>query len=242
MQAPHCFPASQRRTGFTLIELLVVIAIIAVLAGLLVSVAGRVQLQARKTQVTADARNIKLACISFYNDNRQYPLGDVQLAALEYEQEGYHPADTCYGDQPTGLYHTYQLFDVLRAQADADFNVNNHLNPNLNVYWQGQIAKSQTAPRDGITTADYTSPQGHLLKKGSFVDPWGEEYVVYLDVNKDGDLSEALNWYYHDISKNPGTVHPGDGQAVAVASMGVDGQWGTKGNGILKGSDDVVFY
>ncbi len=57
------------RSAFTLIELLVVIAIVAVLAGLLLPVYGRVQENARSVKCTSNLRQIGAALISFAGDH-----------------------------------------------------------------------------------------------------------------------------------------------------------------------------
>ena len=71
------------RQGFTLIELLVVIAIIAVLAGLLLPVIGRIQESANSTKCTANLRQIGTAINAYTTDSDNLlpgPLDTWQMA------------------------------------------------------------------------------------------------------------------------------------------------------------------
>ena len=58
-----------KRSGFTLIELLVVILIIAVLAGLIFPVMGKVKLRSLETRTTSNLRQIGTAMSSYSNDH-----------------------------------------------------------------------------------------------------------------------------------------------------------------------------
>ena len=62
-----------RRSGFTLIELLVVIAIIAILAGLLFPVVGKVRLRGVETRTTSNLRQVA-AAMSAYSANHDAAL------------------------------------------------------------------------------------------------------------------------------------------------------------------------
>ncbi len=59
--------------GFTLIEILVVIAIIAILASILVPVAGRAKETALKRRAALEMQSIKVAAMQFYDDHRYMP-------------------------------------------------------------------------------------------------------------------------------------------------------------------------
>ncbi len=108
------------------------------------------------------------------------------------------------------------------------------------MYWTGQFVKNPTQPRNGITTADYQTG-GVTIPEGSFVDPWGHFYLVWVDANHDGDLSTAVGWFYQNVK--PGSVHPGDPPlSLEIGSIGPDGKFGKNGDGILAGSDDIVTW
>ena len=63
------YPESLKRSGFTLIELLVVILIIAVLAGLIFPVMGKVRLRSLETRTTSNLRQVGTAMSSYSNDH-----------------------------------------------------------------------------------------------------------------------------------------------------------------------------
>ena len=232
----------RRYQAFTLIELLVVVAIIAVLAGIALPVFNKMQDRTRTVQAVSDMRSIKRAVASYYVDYGKYPVTDGQLYYAQ-SHDGNKGSDSLFGD-PGGYYSSADLFNVLRAQSSR-YNVDNELNPNQVVYWGGPLAKSAPAPREGITTADFMDGTDKVLK-GSLVDPWGNSYVVWFNVTKSGDMTEALGWFYPNEygGANPqNTVTCGAAPlGVECASLGPDGEWGTKENNVLKGSDDIVTW
>ena len=242
------------RSGFTLIEMLVVISIIAVLAGLLLPVYNKVMYASRKVQVVNDIRQVRTACIAFYNDYQQkYPLPN-RVANSGADTNGGN--DTVYGDPgPNAFYSTADLFDILRATdiSKHHFNSGDQENPSRTVYWNGQLAANLIQPRNGISQADVTWKDHvgstYTIPKGSLMDPWGRSYIIWMDATRDGDLSVAASWFYIDRSSTVGTTPTGlPPMGIAMASMGADGFWGTVtrakpyGDGILTGSDDVVLW
>lgn len=233
---PFCRPKA-----FTLVELLVVIGIIAVLAAIAFPVFGKMQNRGRTVQAVSDMRSIKTAIASYYTDYGKYPATDGQIGNAQ--PHGDTPGDDSLFGDPGGYYSSADLFNVLRAQPSR-YNVDNELNPNQIVYWAGPFAKSTTAPRGGITTQDFMDGSD-TVPKGSLVDPWGNQYVVWFNVSKSGDLRKAVSWFYYSYSDDtPQNSIPCGAAPLGVecASLGPDGEWGTKENHILKGSDDIVTW
>jgi prepilin-type N-terminal cleavage/methylation domain-containing protein/prepilin-type processing-associated H-X9-DG protein len=82
MGIDHISRALRARSGFTLVELLVVIVIIAVLAGLLLPVLGRVTDNANSTKCVSNLRQIGTAINAYANDNEDQlpgPLAQSQF-------------------------------------------------------------------------------------------------------------------------------------------------------------------
>ena len=241
---------SARKQGFTLIELLTVVAIIAILMALLLPALNAAKNAAKKAQARTDETSLVNATHSYYVDYGAYPL----IPGAHYNATaGVNGWDTCYGD-PGGAYSSADLCDILRAVDDTGlnshaFNAGNQLNIRHVVYFEPQVAKNATTPRGGLVTASggVNGPLGKPIPYGGFVDPWGLEYVVFIDANYDGTLSQttsamtangvtpALSWFY--IAPLP-NVNSG----VAAVSLGPDLSWGTGGNGIFAGSDDIATW
>ena len=215
-------------SGFTLIELLVVISIVAILMGLLFPVFKSVKESARKTQARSQIAQIITATTAYYQEYGVYPINQDQLYG-----GGANGSDTVYGD-PNGTYSSAELFFILRAVPGGRYNIGNALNPKQVVYFRGADVKTPATPRDGFATQD-ALVGGNSIDQGALVDPWGAEYVVWIDATYDGDLSTALGWFYHDLSGKPS-------QAIAACSLGSDGGFGTAGNGNFIGSDDLASW
>lgn len=66
--------------GFTLIELLVVIAIIGILATIVLVSLNNARQKARDVKRVGDMRQMQVVMESYYDDNREYPLGDANDA------------------------------------------------------------------------------------------------------------------------------------------------------------------
>jgi type II secretory pathway pseudopilin PulG len=230
MLLPKMIPTRRSSSAFTLAEMMVVILIIATLVALSIAGISAAQNAARKAQVKNDLGQIITAVKGYYSDYGSYPLNSAQIAA---------GVDTVsvYGN-PNGTYSSADLFNILRAKADTtynQYNQNNQLNPKGIVYFNGKDAGSATAPRGGFATAAATSPKGYSIKKGALVDPWGSEYIVWLDVDYNNEISSAAIGLFYN---NPVAVPGG----VAACSLGKDGKWGKNGDKNLNGSDDIVSW
>jgi type II secretory pathway pseudopilin PulG len=234
----HCDLTSGKRSisafqrfsvsGFTLIELLVVVTIIIILMGLLFPVFRGVQDQAKKVQAKNDATQIVTAVNAYYTDYGTYPLNSKNNGG---------GSDTVYGD-PGGTYTSADLFNILRAIPDGSYNTNNQLNSRQVVYFNGPNAKDPINPRSGFFTGTsaITNSNGYSIKPGSYVDPWGDEYAVFIDADYSGDITQSLGWFYTDYSGSTTNVVRYGAGAV---SLGKDGKWGTNGDHKFTGSDDI---
>lgn len=207
------FAARDRQSrAFALIELLVVITMIVVLLGLLFPAFQGVQNQAKKTQAKNDLTQIVTAVNAYYTEYGKYPLVNADSI---YGRSG-APSDT--------------LFDELRGLSSATQN------PRQIVFISPADSKDASNPRAGIVTQDVTV-NGVAIKKGEFVDPWGNSYNIKID----GD--------YDNVVTNPYGGSGGAGsdsirQGVIAWSFGKDGVLGDKrkNDGKFSGSDDVISW
>lgn len=223
--------ARSRASGFTLIELLTVIAVIAILIALLFPALSSVREAARRTTAHHDLVQLVGAVNAYYTEYGQYPLNSVN------ESAGTYGWDTVYGD-PNGLYSSADLCDILRAVPDNRFNQNDQINPRGVVYFQAPNVKNPGNPVSGIATQQTTAPEGTILP-GAYLDPWGNEYVVFVDAANFGNVNQALGWFYYVNT-------PAVSSGVAACSLGKDHCWGTAksgvGDGKFEGSDDVATW
>jgi prepilin-type N-terminal cleavage/methylation domain-containing protein len=237
-------PGTKHEDGFTLIELLTVIGIISILMALLFPALNAAKNSARKGQALNDCVAIKNAVMAYKTDYGVYPLNSINAGAGTPGEGGW---DTCYGD-PNGTYSSAYLFDILTANGNNpndQFNSNNQLNPRQAIYFEGKNAASATQPRGGFVTnpGGVTGPRGYQIQQGAYVDPWGMEYVVLLDANYDGTLSQAPNvsaagWFY------PPPNTPVVNSGAAVCSLGPDHAFGAAGvtPTVFYGSDDIATW
>lgn len=107
----------RRPRGFTLIELLTVMAVIAILAGLILSVAGYANKKAAMSRATSEIAALSSACDNFKADNGTYPhqplasggaiptTGTPPSDSLNPRTQGYTGANTrAYQDASLELY------------------------------------------------------------------------------------------------------------------------------------------
>ena len=161
------------RRAFTLIELLVVISIIAVLAGILLPVAGSVMNNARKVQAKNTELQIVSAVKSFQTDYGVYPV-------MPSDNPG--GTDVTYGaSNPLAS----GLMDVLRDNGQPNDLA---LNTRRVVYLEMPVAKNFAKPTNGIG------------QDGQPYDPWGKSYEIIIDANYDNAIS---NPYTANAGFNP---------------------------------------
>ncbi len=229
-------PPAQRR-GFTLIEVLTVIAIIAVLMALLIPTVEMAKRQGERTAAKHDVTQLVTAVKAFYNDYGVYPT-DPSLA-------GHPGVDVEYGN-PGEAHPIADVVNILRPDLSntplstgaTPFSINTRQTSYLEV----PLAQSPTQPRHGLASAaGGTTPNGNSIKMGDWVDYWGNEYICNIDADYDG----YVHTYFLTYSDLP-TDGPGGGAGLQfgciAASLGPDGKLGANGNGVYKGSDDVISW
>ena len=178
--------ASQQ--AMSLIELLVVISIIGILAGLILPAVGIVKTKAKITQAVKDMADIKGACNVYQHDYNRLP-GSAPASQIGWDFT-YGTAGTGYGtniaSSPGAGYQASnaELMVILTASSftptyTPDPSVaGNARNPRRTAYFN---AKSS----GGMAGAG-------LGTDGVMRDPWGSPYIVALDFNYDGWVSNSV--------------------------------------------------
>ncbi len=215
-----------RSSAFTLVELLTVIAIIAILMGLLFPAISGAKDQARKAEAKTACMNI-LAAVRAYN---------TEYGRFPYPLTGTPPttaADVIVGDVSIGraVAGNEVLFNMLRARPIAP-NTSHVLNPRRIIFFEGKDASNPTAPKGGFASTDSGS-----TKLGAFLDPWGAQYCVAIDLDYDNQLITLPYTDFRGTTTGPQT-------GVGAYSLGKDGALGV--NGKFKdgstASDDVISW
>lgn len=153
--------STKRRGAFTLIEMLVVMVVIAILAGIVLSVAGLVQNKAARSRGAAEVQALAAGCEAYKTDNGSFPQDAAITDVLDPRATGTPAA-----------YEAASLFLYKQISGDLDANGRNDTNA--------------STPEPKGYLADFFKPATLSVNAGSGVgtagyvrfikDPWGNSY------------------------------------------------------------------
>ena len=142
------------KNKFTLVELLVVIAIIAILAGILLPVLGKVRANARVSSARSDVLTLT-----------------------------------------TALKQVESTYSSLRGLRNSGYFDDNGKISNYNTLLKALIEPKSVSPTFNTRKIKMLDSRKHPAKNSEtyygWLDPWGEEYIIYID--HDGDEKVTVN-------------------------------------------------
>ena len=173
--------------AFTLVELLVVIAIIGILAAILLPVLAAAKTAAKKGKAKLEMGSLITAIQSYNQDYSRFPVSTAAQTAANGTN-----SDFTYGGTFNGVTvqngYTYEannsevvaiLMDNTSSTIAGGVNVNHVKNPKQVKYLNATPVSDPTLP--GVCTTD-----------GIYRDPWGNPYVISIDLNYNGLCEDAF--------------------------------------------------
>jgi prepilin-type N-terminal cleavage/methylation domain-containing protein len=240
-------PRSRRhRAGFTLVELLTVIAIIGILAALLLTVLAAARRSALKAKAQTEMQGLVTAIQGYDSAYGRFPVSPAAQAAAganagkpappngDFTYGGTFGGNTVFtpGYQATNDEVIAILMNLTNYPGGgATVNANYQKNPQQTVFLSARMSGDTSSPGVGTDLV--------------YRDPWGNPYVITMDLNYD-ELCEDAFYGLSAVSDNNLTAlikAPDDNYAyrgkVMVWSAGSDGAI-DKSNGAGTANKDNV--
>ena len=189
--------------GFTLIELLVVIAIIGILAAMLLAVLPGVMNAGKKTKAKLEAQAIATAIEQYDSAYGRFPVSSV---GPQSAQSAAGSGDFTYGgtfQKPDGSFFqfgTQVSANVVLTNSEVIAILMNFTNyPNsssstINTNYQKNPQKTifLIAKMSGYDSSQPGTPQPGVGNDLVYRDPWGNPYIITMDLNYDEQSKDAF--------------------------------------------------
>jgi type II secretory pathway pseudopilin PulG len=187
----HVSRVTRHVFAFTIVELLTVIAIIAILAAMLLPALSTAKTHAQKTQAKLEINGIVTAIQNYDSAYSRMPITAAALSAAntnDYTFGGTFQTPSPGVTWPTPVPANYfpSNCDVIAILMDittytngtSTANANHQKNPQQTVFLNAKMSGDPTLPGVGPDL--------------NYRDPWGNPYVITMDVNADNQCKDAF--------------------------------------------------
>lgn len=166
---PRPSPAGKAK-AFTLVEMLVVIAIIGILAAMLLPALAYAKIAAQKAKARTEMSTLVTAIQAYNQDYSRFPTTQNPPAG-----------DFTYGGTvlPSAPTANAEVIAILMDITSTAVDAGHQKNPKQVHYLTPTVVSDPTQP--GVCNADWI-----------YRDPWGNPYVISLDLNYDGVCEDAF--------------------------------------------------
>ena len=194
------FSARRPRAGFTLIELLVVIAIIGILAAMLLAVLPGVTNASKRTKAKLEAQSIATAIEQYDSAYGRFPVSSaVQTAAATGPTGDFTYGGSVFSNCVPPLPAADSIYYIDNSEVIAILmNLTNYPNSSvstINTNYQKNPQKTiflnaKMSGWDPINVGG--KPQPGVDNDLIYRDPWGNPYIISMDLNYDDQTKDAF--------------------------------------------------
>jgi prepilin-type N-terminal cleavage/methylation domain-containing protein len=238
---------SRKPSAFTLVELLVVIAIIGILAAMLLPVLAAVQKKAKVMKARTEIADLVTDIQAYDQAYGRFPVSRAAQTAAAANGQANGNYDFTYG----GTYGTTSGTLLIGTQVPTPgsgvvlsnnevvsilMDITNFPNtgaptPNMNHQYNPQMTKFLNAKMSGFdpSVLGQGTPPGGVDNSLTYRDPWGNPYIISMDVNYDDQCQDQF--YCQKV--------------VSWTGTGYSGYYGLSSSGFKNGpggSDNFMFH
>ena len=196
--APKRSEGGRHPSAFTIVELLTVIAIIAILAAMLLPVLSRVKIAAQKKQAAVEISQIVGAIQQYDSVYGRFPVSPAmqQTASTlggDFTYGGSVIASNLVSLPPSYVAYTTNNSEVIAILMDLTnypdgsptVNTNHQKNPQRTIFLNAKMSGYDPSNPE-------PQPPAGVDITGIYRDPWGNPYVISMDLNYDEQCKDAF--------------------------------------------------